>query len=107
MPNLQKSLPALTHHFHHQKSPCMHLLRKKSLLFSLCFFTYSCLLAQEKTDTVKTSQHELGLNVTGLITNLIGSNTQTNVEKLGLIAFLRTLSDPVYTTEARFSDPFK
>ena len=31
----------------------------------------------------------------------------SNVEKSGLIAFLRTLSDPVYTTEARFSDPFK
>ena len=57
----------------------MHLHRKKSLLFSLCFFAYSCLLAQEKTDTVKTSQHELGLNVTGLITNLIGSNTQTDL----------------------------
>jgi hypothetical protein len=57
----------------------MHLIKKKSLLFALCFALFSCLSAQEKTDSVKTPQHEFGLNVTGLITNLIGSNNQTDL----------------------------
>ncbi len=30
-----------------------------------------------------------------------------NVEKTALIAFLKTLTDPVYTTDAKYSDPFQ
>ena len=46
------------------------------LLYYLCFTTF--LLAQEKDNPTKPFNHELGLNVTNLLTDLLGNNNRTD-----------------------------
>lgn len=56
-------------------------LTKKLTLFLNCFLFAACLFAQEKQeneDKPKTFKHELGLNVTNLLTDLLGNNNRTD-----------------------------
>lgn len=57
------------------------LLNKKLTLSLIGFLLTTCLFAQEKQekeDKPKTFKHELGLNVTNLLTDLLGNNNRTN-----------------------------
>ena len=58
----------------------MLLTKKITLLLYCCLFA-ACLFAQEKQDKEdkpKTFKHELGLNVTNLLTDLLGNNNRTD-----------------------------
>jgi hypothetical protein len=52
---------------------------KKAINLLICIFFISCLSAQEKTAEIPAFKYELGLNATGLLTNLLGNSNQIDL----------------------------
>ena len=79
-------------------------MMKKITLLLNCLLFVTCLFAQDKDDKTKVFNHELGLNVTNLLTDLLGNNNRTN-EGDYLISYKKTKGDKAFRMglTARFS----
>ena len=83
----------------------MYLTKKPTLFALFLFLTHLC-FAQKETDKPKKIQHELGLNVTNLLTDLLGNNNRTD-PGVYLISYKRLVGNKAFRLGAAFNFSLK